>query len=513
MTQSPARILIVDNDPLVRQQLTELFRRLGYQSLAPEGAGETLIALALNAARVFRPHVAIIDLRLGDDEADHGEGLELLSMLKPARPILYTAYENSPVRRDAARMHGVVSVVNKAESPGVLFEEVEQAARQACACRRGLRIERPPACSAERVLQTLRLDLDGDGLPDLPDDLLALLFPHETQLRLEPLVDTYDDAQPVPHGRTMVMRVWQGDRLQPQMVKFAPSHKIEREQERYHTHVKHNLGGNSNAELAGCEVFYDLGVALYSFLSYHDHKPLKTLAETCAPGSEAQVAALLRYFFVDVWGDLYRQRRPLKGSLYEAYNGFLNLQKRIDKAAHLPDWIDLPGLAAPLRNPFRWLAANHPRSLLPGLQEARTHGDLHAGNLLTDGEHTWVIDFERTGWGPLLRDFVELEVDLATRLIQPTSDQPCYAQALARCLCAPFGAQTAPACLPDGDLALIHTLRRLAAEVAGEFSPLEYLWGLLFEAVLVADLSPRGSTPWTRAMLLAATAVEVLEQR
>jgi len=51
-----------------------------------------------------------------------------------------------------------------------------------------------------------------------------------------------------------------------------------------------------------------------------------------------------------------------------------------------------------------------------------THGDLHSQNLLVAGTECWVIDFERSGFGPWLRDLAELEVDLLTALIH--GDEP-----------------------------------------------------------------------------------------
>ncbi len=49
--------------------------------------------------------------------------------------------------------------------------------------------------------------------------------------------------------------------------------------------------------------------------------------------------------------------------------------------------------------------------------EAVTHGDLHGDNLLIDSrKNAWVIDFERSGEGHVLQDFIELESDILNRL-------------------------------------------------------------------------------------------------
>jgi hypothetical protein len=59
-------------------------------------------------------------------------------------------------------------------------------------------------------------------------------------------------------------------------------------------------------------------------------------------------------------------------------------------------------------SPFR----DRESALFPSVYETcRGHGDLHGDNILidevTDGK--WLIDFEHTGWGPILQDAVELE--------------------------------------------------------------------------------------------------------
>jgi hypothetical protein len=39
-----------------------------------------------------------------------------------------------------------------------------------------------------------------------------------------------------------------------------------------------------------------------------------------------------------------------------------------------------------------------------------THGDLNGGNIFVDkGGRPWLIDFFKSGWGPVLRDLAELE--------------------------------------------------------------------------------------------------------
>ena len=50
--------------------------------------------------------------------------------------------------------------------------------------------------------------------------------------------------------------------------------------------------------------------------------------------------------------------------------------------------------------------------------QAYTHGDLHADNVYADQHgRTCIIDYEKSGPGYILRDFVELETDIRLRLL------------------------------------------------------------------------------------------------
>jgi CheY-like chemotaxis protein len=55
----------------------------------------------------------------------------------------------------------------------------------------------------------------------------------------------------------------------------------------------------------------------------------------------------------------------------------------------------------------------------PSYHACRCHGDLHAENIrVNDDPASWVIDFEHTGFGPVLQDAVELESSIHFGLIQ-----------------------------------------------------------------------------------------------
>ncbi|NJO84269.1 MAG: phosphotransferase [Blastochloris sp.] len=97
-----------------------------------------------------------------------------------------------------------------------------------------------------------------------------------------------------------------------------------------------------------------------------------------------------------------------------------------------------PGLARRLPNPLRWFYAHpDPGGEMRNVRQAVTHGDLHGDNLFVNHAHAWPIDFERTGDGPILRDFVELIQDITTRIARFGDDDMPVIYALAVAVCAP----------------------------------------------------------------------------
>lgn len=111
---SGARILVVDDDPVVRRHLGELLGRAGYTVLA---AGTT--AEALRLAAEAEPALAILDLVLPD-----GDGIDLLTQLRaswPALPaVVVTAYVEPRSIVEAMR-RGAVDYLGKPLDPDVLL--------------------------------------------------------------------------------------------------------------------------------------------------------------------------------------------------------------------------------------------------------------------------------------------------------------------------------------------------------------------------------------------------------
>jgi DNA-binding NarL/FixJ family response regulator len=105
-----ARILIVDDHPLIRRGLSELINR----ELDVEVCGEAAtIAEALERVEQLGPELALIDLQLAD-----GHGLELIKQIRARRPatrMLVLTMHDAALFAERALQAGASGFVNKQE--------------------------------------------------------------------------------------------------------------------------------------------------------------------------------------------------------------------------------------------------------------------------------------------------------------------------------------------------------------------------------------------------------------
>ena len=81
MVNTLAKILIVDNDPSVGEDLIEMLTPVGYEAHLVTGNGMQPLQNAIRLGQQVRPHVAIVDVRLLDDYTDETSGIKLLEPL------------------------------------------------------------------------------------------------------------------------------------------------------------------------------------------------------------------------------------------------------------------------------------------------------------------------------------------------------------------------------------------------------------------------------------------------
>jgi DNA-binding NarL/FixJ family response regulator len=503
------RVLIIEDDRQVVKEVTKILALRGYMMEAATGKGSELIENAKQLALTFRPHVAVVDLRLLGDFSDERSGLELLESLQSASCVLYSAYLTPEVTRKAAKEYKAVNWVSKSEAPDRLLEVIAEAAQQRCARQDMLRFQ-STSLTPTGILQIL-LGEDNEAPSTIVDDILSQLFQGRDHVGLETI--TGNIVSTISRGHSFVMRA-NPDNLEPKVVKLAPSEKIQNEQRRYEKHVRDWLVGSFCAQLENSAMFWDLGGVVYSLLGVSSFERLVSFSTFYQKNTEAKVILKpLRHFFEVVWKRHYQQATAdIQEPLFRLYDEMLGLQKRLDQLAKKDINLAQPHFSDDLINPVEWVKQHAEDSCIASARRAVTHGDLHGENLFVNENYAWAIDFERTGPGHILRDFIELEIDLVTRLI-PWSEfdiEQFYDFVVTLVEPTSPGEPLRPTeeMLASDELhkaiEVINGLRNIARQITGYSNMKEHVWGLLFDALFAAFLTSDDEESKERALILSS---------
>ncbi|PJF47951.1 MAG: response regulator [Chloroflexi bacterium] len=536
-------VLVVDDDLQTSQDHAEDLRDRGYEPIVAEGKGEKLIEDAKAKARRHRCHVAIVDMRLFGAEGDES-GLMLAGALAPTMCIIVTAYGNIPATNRSRRYDNIVGFFEKGDDPNKLMGEVYNALEKFCPC--SLKPDGPGY--DELCSKTLK------DTPEASEEeircALVLLYRDENP-RIEKLHLIVPDA-PYPSQTTAtvparsavyIAEPIRADRLplQREVVKVADAEKIKREVDNYKTWVKGLLLTDRCARIEdkGHSVtLWNIGAIRYTNIARDDRRLFRAWYPAA---SSEQVTRALEDLFNVTLGPLYKEHRGADSqSVYGYYISHMftpDFESRIqDYCAQNDKKFDaalLLGVPLKLRDPVRWAYEHRGQSSFRSRWEALTHGDLHSGNIFVD-EHckTYVLDYERSGPGYILRDFAELEADIRLRLAPIAPEQLRLSYAMDMALLAPRKGNVKPQSLPWHEIGgldssvirelrkafdAICVLRQLAHELTGELAEMkQYYWALLMETLISllrkysdVDASARNAARM-RALLSAALIAERL---
>jgi len=515
------RILIVEDDARYREQLEKTFAPRGFVVKAAQGEGQSLLNSARQTVREFRPHVTIMDLRLlskPPHQADYS-GMSLIDEPDFAftRCVVYSAYlgHNHILARELLYKPNVDDVVARQEVER-LKQAVQNSFKRLCACRSEFDVRWPAAWGIGRITEAI-FGKESSVPPDIIVDVLGRLFPDGAKpLRLSPLYGMAD-ATSVARSRSVLLEA-SLPRRRPFVIKLAPRDRISKEVKAYDQYIDQSLGGSVYVQSRGNAVFWDVGAIHYSFVGSPQHTIKSLSAFYQQEPDPANILKPLRHFFEEAWRPHYTDSRSrLDESLFVAYDRVRGLRSLLAEL-QAEGGLTLPGLPPELHDPVKWVLEHEDDSGTFTSHEAVTHGDLHGDNLFVEADHAWAIDFEQSGPGPILRDFVELELDIVTRLMLPSGDDPEEFFRTALALTAPRSAKEAvrlPAPpRPTAELRkateVVSGLRSMAADVTGFIDMREYYWGLLV-ALLGSSSSHKDSPQRDRITLLAAVTASRLE--
>ncbi len=517
------RVLIVDNDVDTRDSHFELLALWNYIPFKADGSGESLCKNAIYLAREKRCQIALVDLRLEDDnDVDDKSGLELIRQLDPAKCIVVTGYGNDQIAADILEESGAVAYVGKQYGPEILKQKIQRESQKICSAYHKVRVT--PQAVLDYIANYFASEIPEEYIDQI-GDILIRLFPRARELRIEKLGEKQraSSTDVTLRPRSVILKVYEDNR-QPVIVKLARAHKIKIEADKFENLIDGHIVAHRHPRLERSEVLWDIGGALYSSLGLKD---FRTFPSFYIESGIDKVTRSLEQFFAETWSSLYKEtRKDVNTSLIDLYFKIWGNEwysKRVAEFGEIGK--DDPWIGTHLNefggiDPLSWLQHkidSDNETILTSKQDIRvcvTHGDLHSGNLLVDQDDvSWVIDFERSGEGHILQDFVELETDLVIRLASHVQDVAEFYK-LCLVIVRPYEIRKfRPSEISSSQnpeyLKMLHTisqLRFLAKKSTGVTDARQYLIGMLFNAIFRATLTSRDfrNTAQARALMLAS---------
>ena len=120
MTAAQTRVVIADDESVIRLDLKEMLQGLGYLVVGEAGDGES----AVNLARELKPDVVIMDIKMPGTDGIQAAGILTEERIAPV--LLLTAFSQTELI-DRAKAAGVVGYIVKPFHEGELVPAIEVA--------------------------------------------------------------------------------------------------------------------------------------------------------------------------------------------------------------------------------------------------------------------------------------------------------------------------------------------------------------------------------------------------
>jgi CheY-like chemotaxis protein len=508
------RILLVDNDPDVCDSYEALLKEWGYTPILATGRGSSLKEDARKKAEECRCSLALVDLRLiDDDDEEDMSGAEFAKSLKSLlHPIILTGTEDPATLRKLLQDYKEIPYLGKQDRRDEFHTRLDAEAVKVSASRRQIEF-----IQTELLDEFLKSDLI-KGTKEYADqiaDILVRLFPDAKTLRFEKVSGWGEtEVSSAVRPNSIVLKVYE-DGLEPCLVKLARAKKVQHEVNSYYEFIGRKLTGSFSAQLLQKAIAWDIGGAAYTFISGNG---TRTFSAYYKDQSIENIKDVLGSFFNGMWGKYYHQATPEKKSLFDLYtevwgqDWYEKCANEVSVSSLSNEGLNVISQKFGLPNPIEWLNNRiKENELVFDTKTAITHGDLHGDNLMVDDrKNVWVIDFERCGRGHILQDFIELEADVLNRLLGHPANMHTYLK-----MCMTVFKPTTINSFQDTDvssedaeiekaLKTISIIRGIAAQCTNIQDAREHLYGLLFNMIFRAQLLQKTDRPKSAYPLLTA---------
>jgi DNA-binding response OmpR family regulator len=438
MSKPRGRILVIDDLPDWSATAVEVLRRAGYEA----ESADTLVQARICLDQALY-HLLVLDICLEQDSNEDGllflRELDRQGLTDAIQVVMFSNYPTKERMRETFRDYRIADFIDKAPFDESRFvEDIRRVFTKNARINIDMNISWSQTSGPEAVVVNLKLEHKSDGktsrvLANSPlqkrvatelEDLLRRLF-HEAQSLL---------VRPMLPGRSGTGVLW----VQPfyqsigrgsaMVVKFGSASQIQEEYKNYKEFVERLVGGRH------CTTIHDrrrtvlLGGISYSFLGANG--PIEDFGSFYKSRENSQIKQALDHLFLTTCMDWYANtnrielldltqdyQKTLQFTPEKLKNAFrqLRLVQRSDQEYLYPEKLTN---VEPFINPLRAIAG---RNLAFPTYTCPTHGDLNHHNLQVDKDgHIWMIDFQGTGQGHILRDFVALDSSVRFQLLTAT---------------------------------------------------------------------------------------------
>jgi CheY-like chemotaxis protein len=418
------RLLIVDDLEKWRKELSVTLQREGFYTDSASTVSEVLQRLN----ETFY-HLLILDIRLEDSDQNNTQGIDLLGELdkrglsEATSVIILSAYGTQEQMRLAFKDFKVADFLSKDQLPKRIFLESVQQVFSTMHINQELLIEWQGVKQPEEVVANL--EIEGERLKRNPalqtqiaselDDLLCRLFYLASSILVKPLA--------IGQSGTAVLSVqpfYASGEGRTVVVKFGDFHRIKEEYSNFKQYVQPFVGGGRNTTAIELRRTPRLGGIVYSLLGAAGDQ-LDDFGSYYRRSSVEETNDLLDHLVLDTCSAWYTNATKVRPyNLTEDYQQTLGFtRKNLENALlELKKYMQVgPGLT--LKSLQHADTFTNPVPLIDGPPLIRstctciTHGDFNQHNILVDQSgHTWLIDFQSTGPGHILRDFAQLDSEI-----------------------------------------------------------------------------------------------------
>lgn len=417
-----------------RQALASTLRGAGYDVQAASSIAE---ARELVNSDIY--HLLVLDIRMNEADPNNVDGIDFLRELsgrglgEAVEVVILSAYGTLQQMREAFSEHRVADFIPKDDFfPEAFISKVNSIFADKVRTNVDLtihwqRVGGPEGAVVGLVVADERIK-DGGSLQkhiaaEL-DELLRRLFHNAAEIIVKPLSSGKSGT-----GVLWVQPFYLSGGAPAKVVKFGDYHEIHVEYDNFKSYVRPYLGGGRSAAIDDLRRTARLGGIIYSHLGTASER-LEPFSSYYYRSDISDIRSTLDRLFFDTCGPWYANAGVLHPyDLTEHYRrrmGFTadnldralagNLKSVVTKTVHGRRVLHFNTLggARDFTDPITVLDSHHVRSTY----ECITHGDLHSDNILVDADgQTWLIDFQGTGPGHILRDVAELDSVVRLQLL------------------------------------------------------------------------------------------------